>query len=272
MTHLDTDLGELALHAARAGAAAIRAALRDGALDVGRKSAHNDLVTNADRAAERAVVAAIREHRPQDTILGEESGEHPGEHQGGVPDAGPDGARIRWLVDPVDGTTNFVHRRWDYAVSVAAERGGRSVAGAILRPAYQDWVLAGGGAARGSAGVPAVAGTERTTDALVSVGFPHRPELRPRVLHLLERLGPHIRDFRRIGSACCDLLSVATGVLDAYIGVEQAPWDVAAGAAIVPAAGGRCGVLRTGRGMSVFLAGTPAVYAGLERLLAADPS
>lgn len=252
-------LGDLALHAARAGARTIAEVLGGGALQVGSKSSRNDLVTNADRAAERSIVDAIRARRPDDAILGEESGEHPG------------GSGVRWLIDPVDGTTNFVHRRWDYAVSVGAARDGEIVAGAILRPAYGDWVQAEGPAASGSGGAPAVTGTGALRDALVSVGFPHRQQIRPRVLGLLGGLIPRVRDFRRIGSACCDLLSVATGSLDAFVGVAQQPWDVAAGHAVVGAAGGSCGWVTTAGGLEVFVAGTPAVAAALADHLRADP-
>jgi myo-inositol-1(or 4)-monophosphatase len=254
MTTDMSGLGELALRLARTGATAIDEVLAGG-LRIGSKSSRNDLVTNADRAAEKAIVAALRDARPDDAILGEELGEHPGT------------SGLRWLVDPVDGTTNFVHGRRDFAVSVGVERAGEPVAGAILRPAYGDWVLADGGRADGSAGTPQLAPTATLTEALVSVGFPHRPELRARVYSLLGWLGPQVRDFRRIGSACCDLFSVATGTLDAYVGVEQAPWDVAAGNAIVRAVGGRCTTVWTAGDLRVFLAGVPAVVEPLAQLL-----
>ena len=102
------------------------------------KSASHDLVTNADRASEQAVLAVLRRHRPQDAVLAEESGAHAG------------ASDVRWVVDPLDGTTNFVHGRGDFAVSVAAERQGTVVTGAVYRPTDDEWVAGGDNEIRGS--------------------------------------------------------------------------------------------------------------------------
>ncbi|MEP6562340.1 MAG: inositol monophosphatase family protein, partial [Nakamurella sp.] len=126
----DTDLGPVALAAARAGAAAIRS-VATGELGTQFKSGSHDMVTAADKASERAVIESIRLVRPDDSILGEEGGVHRGTSD------------VRWLIDPLDGTANFVYGRADYAVSVGAERAGRPTAGAVIRPAHGQWVVAG---------------------------------------------------------------------------------------------------------------------------------
>ena len=124
--------GALTEAAARAGAAAIESVVAAGDVRIDYKTARHDLVTTADRASEAAIVGVLRSARPDDTILAEETGLH----------EGPSG--VRWLVDPLDGTINFVYRRSDYAVSVAAEHGGVLLAGAIVRPADGRCVVTAG--------------------------------------------------------------------------------------------------------------------------------
>ena len=126
------DLGPIALTAARAGAAAIRLVIGTGQLGTRFKSGGHDMVTAADKASERAVIDAIRTARPADSILGEEGGAHQGTTD------------VRWLVDPLDGTANFVYGRADYAVSVGAELAGEPSAGSIIRPADGQWVTSRG--------------------------------------------------------------------------------------------------------------------------------
>ena len=130
-----TPLGDLALHAARAAVAAIHDIQTDAVIQhanvvAQHKSGTHDLVTAADRAAEAAIFSTILSARPDDAFLGEETGAHDGT------------SGTRWLVDPLDGTANFVHGRSDYAVSVAAEVDGRIEAGAIIRPVEGLWAMA----------------------------------------------------------------------------------------------------------------------------------
>ena len=247
----------LAKQAADAGARAVADVVATGDLEVDTKRDANDLVTAADKAAEAAILAVLAEHRPDDAVLGEETGAHEGT------------SGWRWLVDPIDGTVNFVHGRRDWAVSVGVEHDGEAVAGAVLRPAHGDWVAGEGDRSYGSAGPPSVSGVADLARALLSVGFPHPRERRALAFKLVEELTPRIRDFRRVGSAACDLVTVATGELDAYLGIGVNPWDVAGGHAVVVAAGGRCGHITTGSGLKVFLAANPALYDRLATLLPA---
>ena len=251
-------LTELAAAAARAGARAIQAVVEHGGLVVEDKSASHDLVTNADRASEQAVLAELRRHRPQDAVLAEESGVHPG------------ASDVRWLVDPLDGTANFVHGRRDYAVSVAAERRGTVVAGAVYRPADDEWAAGGDTQSRGSGASFTCSTTSDLGRALIGVGFPYDLAGRSTAFTRIGSLVPMIRDFRRTGSAACDLLAVASGGLDAFVGFGLAQWDVAAGRAVVPAAGGQCEDLVTSEGTPVFIAGTSDVVAQLVAILGTE--
>ncbi|MFL6073129.1 MAG: inositol monophosphatase family protein [Mycobacteriales bacterium] len=250
-----TPLAALAKRAADAGARAVADVVATGDLQVGTKRDANDLVTAADKAAEVAILEVLAAERPDDAVLGEETGAHDGT------------SGWRWLVDPIDGTVNFVHGRRDWAVSVGVEHDGAAVAGAVLRPAHGDWVAGEGGEAYGSAGPPAVSGVADLARALLSVGFPHPRDRRALAFTLVQELTPRIRDFRRVGSAACDLVTVATGELDAYLGIGMNPWDISGGHAVVLAAGGRCGYVTTGSGLEVFLAANPALYAELAALL-----
>jgi myo-inositol-1(or 4)-monophosphatase len=268
-------LGRIALDAALAGARVLDGFGRGRSFSVRTKMSPRDLVTDADQAAEEAVLGHVRRHRDQDAILAEESGAHPG-HSG-----------IRWIVDPLDGTTNFVHGRPDYAVALAAEvvheadarpgaagaagaagtegdaagqtAGYDTVAGAIVRPAFGDWIACGESGIEGSAGTPAVSATHRLDEALVSVGVSLHPARRALTFGLLEKVYGEVRDFRRTGSASCELFAVATGALDAYVGIDTRPWDIAPGWAVVRAAGGRCLAFPTASGHTAYVVGTPAV-------------
>lgn len=254
------DLTALALDAAHAGAAAIDEVIAGSSIEVRTKSGPGDFVTSADHAAERAVLATIRAQRPDDAILAEESGTHPGT------------SAIRWIVDPLDGTANFVHGRDDYAVAVAAMRAEEPLAGAIVRPAYGDWVCGGGSAARGSAGDPRVSSTSALADALISVSIAGQdPQVRLRNFALLGQLMPHVRDFRRTGSSSCEFFALATGGLDGLITIDTKPWDLYPGVAVVSAAGGRCVTARLADGRDAVVAGTPAVTEQLAHLLETLP-
>lgn len=251
-------LAAVARTAAQAGAHAIQKVLAAGKFRIEAKSASYDLVTDADWAAESAVLAVLREQRPDDAILAEESGVH----------AGTSG--IRWLVDPLDGTANFVLRRREFAVSVAAERDGVFLAAAVHCPADDRWAAGGGTHVAGSAGPMSCSPTTDLRHAIVGVGYPYPLHWRVRAHGLVGSLITEIRDFRRTGSAVWELLAVAAGELDAYIGFGLAEWDLAAGRALVPAAGGRCEDLVTADGIPVFAAGTANVVDRLVALLAAE--
>lgn len=197
------------------------------------KSSPTDPVTIADTETERLLRARLAQLRPGEPILGEEGGDAPGE---------PAGSGVRWVVDPIDGTVNFIYGVPAYAVSVAAQVGGVSVAGAVADVAADRIYSA---AAGGGAGVIADGQRHRircndVTDlslALLGTGFGYQPARRARQAELLTKLLPVVRDVRRIGSAALDLCMVAEGRLDAHYEHGLHVWDWAAGALIAAEAG-----------------------------------
>jgi len=276
------ELARIAADAAHAGARAIDAELAAAraaghALDRRTKSGPADFVTAADLASERAILAALGAARPADDVLAEESGDHPG---GRADDTGR--APLRWLVDPIDGTLNFVHGRADFAISIGVEpvppdsttrpgppAGQDAIAGAVLQPGLGRLFAAGATPlAELNAAPLQVSKCERLADALVGVGYPQGRPARLRAHTWLGSLLSSLRDYRRIGSAACDLVNVATGVQDGYLAFGVKPWDIGAGFALVRAAGGEAGWAATASGRDVAVAGTAAVYAGLVELVA----
>lgn len=243
-----SELGQLAFQAAQRGSDVVTAARRDGGYSVSTKSSHRDLVTDADRAAERAVTEFLRQQRPHDAILGEEGGEQEGS------------TSVRWIIDPIDGTANFARGRGDFAVAVAAEVNGRAAASAIIRPASGGWIACDEtGRIISAQGHPSVAATDELSAALVSVSVSVSEERRPLTLSTLIRILPEVQDFRRTGSTSCDLFDIATGTLDGYVGIGTKPWDIAAGRAAVQAAGGRCLEFPVPDGQTAYVLGTPGV-------------
>ncbi len=221
-----TDL-EVALAAAAAGAAAI-VGRRPGRVE---QKGPRDLVTEVDLAAEAAIVAVLRSHRPDIPILAEEGG--------GAWDAG-----TRWVVDPLDGTMNFVHGVPWYAVSIALERDGVARVGVVWEVERGvAWMADDRGARKrqGGAEVPiAVSTTADLCSALVATGFAtDHAERAAFYAGRVERMLAEARCVRRLGSAALDLALVAEGTFDVYLESSLRPWDVAAGALIVARAGGR---------------------------------
>ena len=252
------DFGAIALQAAQAGAAAIARVRGAGPLEPVFKSGSHDMVTAADRAAEQAVVDTIRAVRPDDPILGEEGGSRVGTTD------------VQWVVDPLDGTANFVYGRADYAVSVGVRVGGVPVAGAIVRPDHGQWVRGGpDGVAAGRDGEPGAPsasldrpGIELST-ALVAICLPYDLAARRRVLAVAADLAERVRAIRVMGSAAGDLAGVVLGQCDAVLGFGLAEWDVAAGEAIVRAAGGSVRRLDSTAGLPVLISGPPSLVDAL---------
>jgi myo-inositol-1(or 4)-monophosphatase len=216
------------LHWATETATEAGALLRDrlGALDIGEKSARGDLVTAADRESERFIVDRLRAAFPAATILGEEGGVR----------AGSDAER--WIIDPLDGTTNYAHGYPLYCVSIAYEVEGEVVAGAVFAPVLGELYAAsrGGGATCNGAAI-AVSSIAHVGEALLCTGFvPARYE---RNGANFARLSQRAQAVRRDGSAALDLCFVARGTFDAFWELDLSSWDVAAGALIVREAGGR---------------------------------
>jgi myo-inositol-1(or 4)-monophosphatase len=226
---------DLAVRAAREAAAYVRAERPAGRVDVAAtKSSATDPVTVIDRGSERLVVERLLAERPDDGVLGEEGGVREGT------------SGVRWVIDPIDGTVNFVYGIERYAVSVAAEHDGEVVAGAVVDVVHGTAWLA----ARGHGAVREQDGERRTllmpeppplTSALVGTGFSYDAATRARQGAAVAALLPQVRDVRRLGAATLDLCSVADGTLDAYVEAGLQPWDHAAAGLVVTEAGGVLG-------------------------------
>jgi myo-inositol-1(or 4)-monophosphatase len=195
----------------------------------------HDLVTEADRASERLVVARLLSHFPSHDIVAEEGGGH------------MRGSEYRWYVDPLDGTTNFAHSFPVYNVTLALERAGELIAGVIYDPTRNEMFAAerGGGATLNGAPIH-VSTAHRLQDTLVATGFPSRKRHQNINIHFYYQLAMMTHGVRRAGAAAIDLAYVAAGRLDAFWEFNLNPWDVAAGILIVEEAGGRCSDMKGG--------------------------
>ena len=199
---------------------------RAGAGAVRSKSTPTDLVSDADLAAEKAIRAVLGERRPDDAILGEEGGES-------------GGGELRWLVDPLDGTINFLFGIPAFGISVACEDSSGTLVGLVLDPLRQECFEAT------RSGVASLDGEQLRLDdpgeslelAMVATGFGYDAGMRARQAHALERVLPRVRDIRRVGAAALDLAWTACGRFDAYFERGLKPWDVAAGSLIASRAG-----------------------------------
>lgn len=195
---------------------------------VERKSSATDMVSDADRAAEEAIASLLRTERPDDALLGEE----------GAQEGGSSGRR--WVVDPLDGTTNYLYGFPQWAVSVAVEEGNSGVlVGVVLDPARDELFAAtrGGGATLNGEPI-ALRAAPPLAEALVATGFSYEPAVRAAQAQTLRAVLPRVRDVRRAGAAALDLAWLAAGRLDGYYERGLKPWDWAAGRLIVTEAAG----------------------------------
>jgi fructose-1,6-bisphosphatase/inositol monophosphatase family enzyme len=216
------------------------------------------MVSDADRAAEEAISALLRAERPDDGLIGEE----------GLDAEGTSGRR--WVVDPLDGTTNYLYRYRAWAVSVAVEDADGALAGVVLDPLSDELFSATRGHGASLNGVPIrVRDSGELGRALVATGFGYDPDVRRGQAEVLLRVLPHVRDVRRAGAAALDLCHVAAGRLDGYYERGINHWDWAAGALIVEEAGGRVVPLSGGR-PGLAAAGPRLVQALAD--LAAEPT
>lgn len=258
------DLTSVAQTAGEAGARVAMGWLRRvGGLDVEEKNGPRDLVSRADRDTEDAIVAEIRRARPDDGILGEERGAT----------AGASG--VVWAVDPIDGTTNYLYRRPDWAVSVAALRRDDHclLAAAVCEPMLDRVTTAclGGGTWSGRHRLT-IENTDALTSALIEVNL-GREDQRGKAGAMIDALAPRTRDIRRGGSAAAALAQLVTGRTDAVWAPGLQPWDGAAGVLLVHEAGGMVGDL-VGPTSGCWpasgdvLAAAPALWSPLRELLA----
>ena len=226
-----TTLRDLALEVARAVAPEIRR-LAGGTPPDGTKSSATDLVAVADRWSEQQIVTRLLDARPDDGILAEEETSLTGT------------SGVRWIIDPIDGTTNFVYGLAGYSISIGAEIDGEPVVGVILDPALGNEFVAALGAGATCNGTPIrVSGQSDLAQALVATGFGYQADRRRNQAVVLVEVLPRIRDIRRGGGAAMDLANVAAGRLDAYFERGLSPWDLAAGTVLVREAGGTIGDL-----------------------------
>lgn len=257
MTDLFEGLSTLATACAAAAAALLLEGLQRARVEVSTKSTSTDMVTEMDRASERLIAERIIAARPADAIVGEEGADRTGT------------SGVRWLIDPIDGTTNYLYGHPGFAVSIAAELDGETVAGVVHVPLHHDVFSAvrGRGATRN--GAPITVSSQRDIgDALVGTGFSYERERRARQAAVLLDVLPKVRDIRRMGAASVDLCSVACGRLDAYYERGLGPWDLAAGALIATEAGAVLGDLRGGAASGDFvLAAAPEIFEPLRALL-----
>jgi len=255
-----TDLRELAAVAAELATAAGEVLRRRPAdLQLESKTTATDAVTVMDRAAEAVILAGLRDRRPGDRVIAEESGDSSGE------------SKVTWYVDPLDGTVNYLYDLPQFAVSIAAVIDDVPVAGAVYDVSRDELYVAtsaGGSTCNGDA--------LRCTNqpdpalALVATGFGYDAAFRAQQADVLRAVLPLVRDIRRAGSAALDLCSVAAGRVDAYFEAGMHPWDWAAGALIAREAGARVDGLQ-GRppGRRVTLAANPSLFGALHDLLVA---
>jgi myo-inositol-1(or 4)-monophosphatase len=257
------DLQDLALRIALE-AGALLAAGRGDVL-AATKSSPTDVVTAMDRASEQLIVARLDALRPGDGLLAEEGSARQSE------------TGIEWVVDPLDGTVNYVYGVPFWSVSIAArdatDPADRSLVGVVHAPMLgMTWVGAsGGGASRDGA---ALHGSAATTleQALVGTGFGYGADRRGRQAQVLGRVLPRIRDIRRLGSAAIDLCLAAEGITDAYFEQGLKPWDGAAGYLIAREAGLTVGGLAGGPPSErLAVAAPPALFGPLTTLLAEEP-
>jgi myo-inositol-1(or 4)-monophosphatase len=245
--------------ARKAGDIAARYANRIGDLEV-RTKARNEFVTEVDHAAERAIIETIRERYPHHGFLAEESGHHAGNE-------------FVWIIDPLDGTTNFIHGLPVFSVSVALRVRDQIEVGVVYDPSRQELFTAmrGRGAQLDGRRVR-VSGRADLEGALIGTGFPYRSNTvwLPKYLPMLQAVMESTAGVRRPGSAALDLCYVASGRYDAFWEFGLSPWDIAAGLLMIREAGGLvmsltgdADPLQSGN----VIAGSPKVHEALLKLL-----
>ncbi|MFJ6135771.1 inositol monophosphatase family protein [Kitasatospora sp. NPDC092286] len=253
------DLLTLATAVARRGADFVLSRRVAAVSVVATKASELDVVTAVDREAETLIREALRAARPRDGFLGEESGHRPG------------GSGLTWIVDPIDGTVNYLYRAVPYAVSVAVGSGPPEAwtaeAGAVVvLPAGEVFAAARGSGATLDGRPLRASGETRLDRALIGTGLAYDREARAGQLAVLGRLAPGVRDVRMSGSACADLCAVAAGRLDGCYERGLGPWDHAAGALIAREAGA---VVEGPDGgppdAELVLAAAPGIAAALRR-------
>ncbi len=221
----EAELLEIAHEAAQAAAAELRGRFGTRQSGIRAKSTPTDPVSDADVAAERAIRDVLGRRRPEDGILGEEGGE-------------TGSGELRWVVDPLDGTVNFLYGIPLFAVSVAVEDAAGSLAGVVVDPVREESFTATRSSGPCLNGEPFTRALgEDLAHTLLATGFGYDPEVRTRQAAIVSRVLPRVRDIRRGGAAALDLAWCAYGRCDAYFERGVKRWDIAAGRLIAARAG-----------------------------------
>ena len=252
---MSSDL-ELAVRAAQAAGELLLERFEEPVRGLGVKSSRTDMVSDADHDAEALIQELLASERPDDGLIAEE---------GSRADSG--NGRL-WVVDPLDGTTNFLYGLQSWCVSIALEDDGGGLLGVVHQPLRGDTFVAERGAGASVNGEPlAVRRPPALATALLATGFGYDPERRAWQARTLTRLLPHIRDIRRAGAAALDLAWVAAGRLDAYWERGLNHWDWAAGELLVTEAGGAVAHLPRTRGAGGLAAASPELLPELVALV-----
>lgn len=258
---LKAELLELALEAARRAGVLLRDGRPDDLGVAATKSSPIDVVTEMDIASEKLITGFLREHRPDDGFLGEE----------GSSDEGSSG--VRWIIDPIDGTVNYLYGLPAWSISIAAAYRGETVAGVVEVPMRGETFrsMLGHGAFLNAVPVrvrPTSSPEAPLSGALVGTGFSYVTESRVAQAEVIRQLVPRLRDIRRSGSAAVDLCDVAAGRLDGFYERGLHPWDTAAGELIAREAGAKSGG-RPGcpADEDLTVVGSPEVFDALQPML-----
>ena len=232
---------------------------RSSQLNIRAKFNDSDIVTEADKASEQVIINNINRTYPQHAILSEEMGGNAIESD------------YRWIIDPLDGTTNFSNGLPLFSVSIAVEYRGEVIVGVVYAPYLDEMFHAVKGGGAWLNGKPiAPSGKESLSHSVVTTGFPVDKDITTdNNLDNVSRVLPRVRGMRRLGSAAIDLCYVAAGFLDGYWEMNLHTWDVAAGQLIVQEAGACYSHFRTDRNISV-VAATPLIFETLYSLLASE--
>lgn len=254
---LGQELLPLAVDVAHEAGELIVARRRRGVELIGTKSTITDVVTEADRDSEALIRSRLRAARADDAVLGEEAGDTVGS------------SGVTWIVDPIDGSVNYLYGWPQFSVSIAAEVDGQVVAGVVHNPSSGETWTASLGAGAYLDGAPIHATSQDRLDvALIATGFGYAVSRRAAQADTLRRVIVRVRDIRRAGSASIDLCSVATGRCDGFYERGLNPWDRAAGALIAREAGARVGGPHGARESEVLtIAAAPALFDALHDLL-----
>ena len=254
----------IAVKAARRAGQIINRASQDvDSLTITAKQ-QSDFVTEVDKAAEAAIITVLQDAYPQYGILAEESGEIPGKGAGSV---------FQWIIDPLDGTTNFIHGFPQYAVSIALTEKGQVTQAVVYDPCHNELFTAskGGGAFVNERRIR-VGKRLKLADSLIGTGFPYRSFTHADAYFAMFReLTEKAAGLRRPGAASLDLAYIAAGRTDGFFEIGLSPWDIAAGALLVSEAGGlisdfagESDYLNTGN----VVAGSPKIFAQLLKVVA----